>query len=232
MIFVTHALPEVLSWQEWLEEFSENNGLVEVYLPSKQNVDRKNIYLDNVRFIREHNARHDKGLETFRLGVNQFSAMSSKEWSSTMTGGSIPRTRDAIPSPEVVQREISRRRINTNVTSIDWRKKNVVTPIKNQGACGSCWSFSATGAIEVAVAIETGNLISLSEQQLMDCGSAEGEQSCEGGLIDGAFEYVLENHGLDSEADYPYKMMDEACKRNKENRHVSTITSFHDVGPN
>jgi len=132
----------------------------------------------------------------------------------------------------VVRSEILRRRINTQAKSIDWREKNVVTSVKNQGACGSCWSFSTTGAIEVAVAIESGNLVSLSEQQLMDCARAEGEQSCEGGMMDGAFEYVIKNHGLDSEADYPYEMTDESCNQDKEKRHVATIKSFHDVSPN
>merc|ERR1719498_1456790 len=85
---------------------------------------------------------------------------------------------------------------------IDWRKKGGVTPVKNQGQCGSCWSFSTTGAMEGAHFVATGNLLSLSESNLVDCSWLN--HGCNGGLMDLAFQYA-ESHALETEADYPYK---------------------------
>ena len=91
--------------------------------------------------------------------------------------------------------------------SIDWRDKSAVTSVKNQGDCGSCWSFSSTGAIEGAYAIKTGNLVNLSEQELINCVRFEG---CNGGEMEDAFKYVSENM-LCKDNDIPYKAEDNKC---------------------
>jgi len=139
---------------------------------------------------------------TFSVGLSSFTDMTFSEFKSKMlmspqqcsaTGNYRPTSRD-------------------NPTSIDWRDKGVVTPVKDQGNCGSCWTFSTTGCLEAHHAIATGDLVSLSEQQLVDCASRFKNHGCDGGLPSQAFEYILYNNGLDTEASYPYRGRDGSCK--------------------
>merc|ERR1719379_1108717 len=160
------------------------------------------------------------------MGVNEFSDMTHDEFKAMYVGPKIP-TRNATNI-----RVITNLHGESAPDSVDWRQKGAVTPVKNQGQCGSCWSFSTTGSTEGRVQIATGKLTSLSEQQLMDCSTAEGDHSCQGGLMDYAFKYIIKNGGLDSEADYPYVMKNEACKVEKEKSVAATITGFKDVNKN
>jgi len=96
--------------------------------------------------------------------------------------------------------------------ALDWRTKGVVTPVKNQGGCGSCWAFGTTGAIESAWAIKTGSLLSVAEQQLVDCAGPFGNQGCNGGLPSQAFEYVKACGGIMLGKDYVYTARDGRCR--------------------
>lgn len=96
-------------------------------------------------------------------------------------------------------------------TDWDWREHDGVTPVKNQGSCGSCWTFSTVGALEAHTLIKYGDFTPLSEQQLVDCAQAFDNHGCEGGLPSHAFEYVMYAGGISTETDYPYKAVDEAC---------------------
>jgi len=140
----------------------------------------------------------NKQKHTYTLGMNEMGDMTHAEFKSAKLGYSridrgVLRSSNACPVGRVP-------------TTVDWTpaSKKAVTPIKNQGQCGSCWSFSTTGAVEGAVGIASGQLISLSEQQLVDCSTAQGNQGCNGGLMDNAFQYIISNGGLTTEAGYPY----------------------------
>jgi len=138
----------------------------------------------------------NKQKHTYKLGMNEMGDMTHAEFKATKLGynkidRSFVRGKAACPVGNVP-------------SSVDWVAGGAVTPVKNQGQCGSCWSFSATGSIEGSVQIATKQLIGLSEQQLVDCSTAQGNMGCNGGLMDYAFQYVISNGGLTTEEGYPY----------------------------
>jgi hypothetical protein len=111
---------------------------------------------------------------------------------------------------------------------IDWRDKGYVTPVKDQGQCGSDWAFSATGALEGQQFNATGKLVPLSEQNLVDCSDSQGNMGCVGGLASQAFEYIKENGGIDTEDSYPYEDDVRPCRFKPENVGAND-TGFTDI---
>lgn len=106
-------------------------------------------------------------------------------------------------------------------TEFDWRQKGAVNPIKNQQQCGSCWAFASVANIEGVNQIATGKLLSLSEQELVDCDKATGDQGCHGGLPSNAFEDMIQNKiGLETEGAYPYTAEEGVCVARKSNEKV------------
>lgn len=158
------------------------------------------------------------------MGMNQFGDLSAEEFKEHYTQGFVG------PSNSFARSQnLHAPRSEVLVDSVDWSAAGAVTPVKNQGQCGSCWAFSTTGAIEGIQQIVVGELLSLSEQQLVDCASSEGNNGCNGGLMDFGFEYAIKNGGLDSEGDYKYLAKQGPCDTAKEKKTNSKITAYKDV---
>lgn len=193
------------------------------YKSSDEEHFRINIWRNNLEYIKKHNAEADQGVHTYWLKANEYADMTNKEFRQAFNG--FRSKMNQAPSKAAVH--IS----NPNAElpdSVDWRTKGYVTPVKNQGQCGSCWSFSATGSLEGQHFKKTGKLVSLSEQNLVDCSQKFGNQGCNGGLMDQAFAYIKANNGIDTEASYPYKAVDGKCQFNPANV-GATDTGFVDV---
>jgi len=185
---------------------------------------RRMVYEANVKYIEAHNQEADAGLHTYRLGVNAYADMTNDEFNSVMLG--VKQDMNQRISMNQVDEKL--KQVKDLPAAVDWRDKGYVTPVKDQGQCGSCWSFSATGSIEGQHFKATGKLVSLSEQNLMDCSVPEGNQGCDGGLMDQAFDYVIKNKGVDTEAFYPYEAQDGRCRFSK--THIgATISSYKDI---
>lgn len=169
---------------------------------------RMKIYLENRQKIAKHNKDSDQ--HGYTLAMNHFGDLLPHEFTSKMNGYRRE-LRNTTLHELVAVSYLSP--LNVQVPdSIDWREKGAVTPVKDQGQCGSCWSFSATGALEGQHFRKTGKLTSLSEQNLIDCSTKYGNEGCNGGLMDNAFQYIKENHGIDTEKTYPYEAEDDTCR--------------------
>jgi cathepsin L len=209
----------------WLE-FKAKHG--KSYDDAAEELKRKQIFSDNLKHIKLHNYLHSKGLKSYTLGVNKFADLDHSEFSGTMNGcfkfnGNITQRNN--------EHSVTYLSPNVPLTlpkSVDWRDKGYVTPIKDQGHCGSCWAFSSTGALEGQHFRKTGKLVSLSEQNLVDCSTKYGNNGCNGGLMDNAFRYIKENKGLDTEDSYPYEAQDDRC-RYKPDTSGATDSGFVDI---
>jgi cathepsin L len=184
-----------------------------VYQSPEETNYRLSVFAKNAEFVRNWDAL----ARGFSVGLNVFADLTNEEFRAAFNGMNISK----VPGPNTLKARVP--------ASVDWRTKGVVTPIKNQGQCGSCWSFSTTGSVEGIHAISTGKLVSLSEQNLVDCSTPEGNMGCEGGLMDSAFQYIISNKGIDTEASYPYTATGpNACRFNRANV-GATISSYKDV---
>ncbi|KAK6476970.1 pro-cathepsin H-like [Huso huso] len=195
----TYCAPAVSVEEEylfklWKSQYNKQYGPEEYY-------HRLQIFVENKRQIDHHNA----GIHKFTMGLNQFSDLTFLEFKKQYLL-TEPQNCSATKGNHVSSN-------GPYPDSVDWREKgNFVTPVKNQGPCGSCWTFSTTGCLESVVAIASGKLPLLSEQQLVDCAQDFNNHGCKGGLPSQAFEYIQYNKGLMTEDGYPYTGQDGTCK--------------------
>jgi len=190
-----------------------------VYSAAEERAHRFLVWKDNLAYIQRHSQKN----LSYWLGLTKFADLTNEEFRSRHLGlkriGRKPRSTNFmyadVEAPD----------------SIDWREKGAVAAVKDQGSCGSCWAFSAIGSVEGINAIKTGELLSLSEQELVDC-DQDYDQGCNGGLMDYAFDFIIKNGGIDTEKDYPYKGYDGRCDASKKNAHVVTIDGYEDVPEN
>jgi len=175
---------------------------------------RYGIWRKNVDYINMWNGRNSSTV----LAMNKFGDMTNTEFAQYFLGFKQSKNTKAAT--------IAGRAGLPD--SWDWRQQGAVTGIKNQEQCGSCWSFSTTGSVEGCHFLGAKSLVSLSEQNLMDCSYSQGNQGCDGGLMTQAMDYIISNGGIDTESSYPYTAQDGTCNYNAANS-GSTLSSYNNV---
>jgi len=201
------------SFHSFLRQYEKNYTTTEL-------ISRYETFKTNLDTINDHNAKN----LSWTMGVNQFTdwtPMEFKAWVKRGSGGGF------INMPEK-EKNYEAELSSPECDSVDHVSAGHVTDVKNQGNCGSCWSFSTTGAVEGANAVAGQGLNSLSEQQLVDCDRTDS--GCNGGLMDYAFEYVMQ-HGLCTETDYPYTASKSWRCKSSTCTPVAHISSYTDVTP-
>lgn len=206
--------------EDWMAQHNR------VYPDAAEKEKRFAIFKENVNRIDAFN-NGDKETTSFKLGVNRFADLTNEEFRSMHTGLKHH------PSKLLTKSSESRFRyanFTAAPSSMDWRKSGAVTPVKNQGGCGCCWAFSAVAAVEGLTKLKKGKLISLSEQELVDCDKVD--EGCNGGLMDNAFDFIKSNGGLTTESLYPYKEIDGTCSNKKKTTPAAKISGYEDVPAN
>jgi cathepsin L len=221
LIFLVYLLPFVFSlsleesFDNWIIQNNKN------YETEDYKQYRFGIYKANMEYIENHN-RQNRG---FTLAMNQFGDLTSEEYARIYLRSRMNATVQVGKRSEPVRKDFA------VPDSVDWRTKGVVGPVENEGQCGSCWAFVSSEAVASACAIKHGKYVLLSVQQIIDCSGSFGNDGCNGGLPDQAFQYIIANKGLDTWASYPYTAQDGNCNWNPANVGSCTITAYKDVTP-
>jgi len=189
-------------WNAW----KQING--KVYTESEE-MTRFGIFVENYITVTEFNAKNDNT----KLALNRFADLTDAEFKAEHLTGLKKTEKKPAEEKGFLSLDYS---VLALPASVDWRTKGAVTGVKNQARCGSCWAFSATGALEGINFIKSGKLLSFSEQQLVDC--EKDDDGCKGGFMNNAFKYTAEK-GIETEEDYPYKGVDGKCAYDEKKAH-------------
>ncbi|KAI2644209.1 Cathepsin S [Labeo rohita] len=204
------------NWELWKKTYNK------FYSSKNEELSRRELWERNLELITIHNLEASMGLHSYDLSMNHMGDMTTEEILLLLattriphdfkrqTAGFVGSSGAAVPN------------------SVDWRAKGYVTRVKNQGNCGSCWAFSAVGALEGQLKKTTGKLVELSPQNLVDCSYSYSNRGCRGGFMCSAFQYVIDNGGIDSESSYPYKGVQGPCRYNPSKR-AANCTSYYYV---
>uniref|UniRef100_A0A8C1AP15 Cathepsin S, ortholog 1 n=2 Tax=Cyprinus carpio carpio TaxID=630221 RepID=A0A8C1AP15_CYPCA len=187
---------------QWMAWKSQHN---KTYRNTREERHRRGVWEQNLLDIVKHNEETTVGLHSYTLGLNQLSDMTADEVNQ-LNG--------------LLEEDFP---VNVNVTSlppshqpppprVNWTEHGMVSPVQNQGPCGSCWAFSAVGALEGQMKRRTGSLVPLSPQNLLDCSVSLGNRGCKGGYLSRAFLYIIQNKGIDSNTFYPYEHKQGVCR--------------------
>ncbi|XP_026139808.1 cathepsin S-like [Carassius auratus] len=196
-------------WELWKKTHNK------IYSSKVEELGRRELWERNVELITLHNLEASMGLHSYDLGMNHMGDMTTEEILQTLATTRVPpgfkrQASEFVASPGASVPD-----------SLDWREKGYVSSVKDQGACGSCWAFSAVGALEGQLMNTTGKLIDLSAQNLVDCSSSYGNEGCNGGWKNAAFQYVIDNGGIDSESSYHYEGVQGTCRYDPSKRAAS-----------
>ncbi|KAF5943909.1 hypothetical protein HYC85_017986 [Camellia sinensis] len=207
---------------EMHEQWMARHG--RIYKDVEEKNTRFQVFKDNVQHINAFNEGVDGA---YKLHVNQFADLTDEEFRASHTGYKNQPTKVTSTSKPTSFRYAN---VTDVLATIDWQEKGAVTPVKDQGQCGCCWAFSAVAAMEGINQLKNGNLISLSEQELVDCNV--DNNGCGGGSMDRAFQFIKQNNGLTIEDNYPYAGQDGTCDSTQATTSVAMITGYEDVSSN
>jgi C1A family cysteine protease len=182
-------------YTKFLSKFGKSYGTKEEFNHRKQ------IFQKNNEFVNKHNSKNGV---SYTLKVNKFSDWTHTEYKKLL----------GFKKGEHAGKHIKNLTTDQN-GPVDWRK--YLPAVKDQGQCGSCWAFSTVASLEAHHALKKGSILSLSEQQLVDCSTSYGNQGCNGGMYEAAFQYVRDN-GITTEGEYPYVGYDQSCSYQKDGK--------------
>lgn len=201
-------------WDEWKIKHSK------VYNNQSDVIFRRAVWEKNMQLVLRHNQEASAGQHSFTMGLNHLADMTAEEINEKLNGLKVeePNNFRNGTFKEVTGLLLPR--------SVDWRKQGLVSPVQNQGSCGSCWAFSSMGALEGQMKKRTGALVPLSPQNLVDCSTVDGNLGCRGGYISRSFSYVIRNRGVDSENFYPYEHQNGKCRYSVQGK-AGYCSDFH-----